>query len=397
MGATAPNPMPPAGVSASSLPNGLRVVIREDATAPLAAVDLWVRAGAADDDGTGAAHAVEHTLFMGSKDVAAGAVDAAVERVGGVLYAETLADATHYWATVPAGETGVVLGALRDLLHEPTVDAKGWERERRVMLEEIARSRTDAAAEVRRALASKLFGTPFGAPVTGTPDSLAAVTPDAIRAFFRRFYRPDRMVLVVVGPVSADTVRKEAAGILGGIAPAAGDAPGPGAVPIAKAGRVEVSRRDGARVEVGLAFPAAGDADVDVLCTILAGRLSAAVSGLADRAEVSHPWQRAGLVVMTAGGPAENESALRDALRSAAAVSAEGISAAQVSAAIQRRQWAWWLEHEKPAAQSKALGLAAVLGDLDEATTEPERLAAVTPEAVAAAAARAGAAVALKE
>jgi predicted Zn-dependent peptidase len=75
----------------------------------------------------------------------------------------------------------------------------------------------------------------------------------------------------------------------------------------------------------------------------------------------------------------------------------EGISAAQVSAAIQRRQWAWWLEHEKPAAQSKALGLAAVLGDLDEATMEPERLAAVTPEAVAAAAARAGAAVALKE
>jgi predicted Zn-dependent peptidase len=388
--------MPPSSVAASTLPNGLRVVIREDATAPLAAVDLWVRAGAGDDGGTGAAHALEHTLFMGSADVAAGAVDAAVERAGGVLYAETLVDATHYWATVPPGETGTVLTALRDLMREPSVGAAAWERERRVMLEEIARSRTDAAAELRRDLASKLFGPPFGAPVTGTPESLAAVTPDAIRAFYRRFYRPDRMTLVVVGPVSIETVRKEAAETLGAIAAATGGGPDPAAAPVARANRVEATRHDSGRVEVGIAFPASGGADVDVLCTILAGRLSAAVSGLADRVEVSHPWQRAGLIVMAAGGPVENEGALRDALRNVAAIAPQSISPAQVSAAVQRRQWAWWLEHEKPAAQSKALGLAATLGDADEATKEPDRLAAVTRDAVAAAAARAGAA-AVKE
>jgi zinc protease len=373
-----PNPMPPESVARKTLDNGVQVLVRRDAASPLAVVDLWVRAGAVDDGGTGAAHALEHMLFKGSADVPTGKVDAAVEAAGGVLYAETLADATHYWAAVPPDRTDDTLRALAQLLREPTVDATAWERERRVMMEEIARSRTDAPAETRRGLAAALFGLPYATPVAGEPAALAALDPDGIRAYYRRFYRSDRFTLVVVGPVTPGAIQKQAAESLGRIPRAKGPAPEETPPPAVKRAPVEITRTHGNSVDVGLAFPAGGGAAADVLSAILAGRLSASVTGIAERVQVSLPWQRAGILVLTAGGPLENEGAIRAALHRTAASAASGLSPGAVAAAIRRRQWSWWLDHERPAAQARALGLAATLGDLGEATGAGERLGAVS-------------------
>jgi zinc protease len=374
-------------VTSRTLDNGITVLVRPDAAAPLAVVDLWVYAGSVDDGGTGAAHALEHMVFRGSKDVPAGRVDATVEAAGGVLYATTYPDATHYWAAVPPEGVPTTLGALADAMCPPAVATADWERERKVMLEEISRDRDNLPAQARRTLAGRLFGTAYGAPVMGTPAALNRLEPDGIRAFHRQYYRPDRMGLVVVGRVEPDRVVEQARAAFGTIPKPAGRA-SERAAPKADSDPVEVEADDGTNLVVGTAWPAPSDdaGVVDVLCAIMRRRVSAAVGGLARRVEVSHPWQRADMIVLLLEGAESDRDVLRAAARRALSAPAESITASEVAAAARQRQWAWWAEEEKPAAQSRALGLAAAIGSWRDATAVQPRLDRVSVEGVRSAA-----------
>jgi predicted Zn-dependent peptidase len=372
--AQAPNPIPPAGVSTRALPNGGLVVVRRDASAPLCVVDLWIRAGATDDGGTGAAHAVEHMVFKGSTP----GIDDALEAAGIVAYAATLADATHYLATAPADKAPLVARTLCRVLNAPRIDPAAWELERRVMLEESERSRTDAVAEVRRALSARLFGSVYGAPVAGSPEALKALGGAGIAAFHRRWYRADRAILVVAGNVDAAAAMDGAVAALSAVK-AEGDSPKDIPVPAA-VGPVEaaVIRDDGSAA--GLAWPVDGAdaAALEVLCEVLRSRLPGRMGGVARVVSVSHPWQRAALLAIVAQGSFTDGEPVIAALRKAVAAATLGITASDVAAAARRSRWSWWLDHETPAEQGRALGLGAALGDVQRASLEPERLNAVT-------------------
>lgn len=389
LAAPPPNPLPPAQVATRTLENGLLVVARNDPAAPMAAVELWVRAGSVDDGGSGAAHALEHMAFRGSETAPAGQVDAAVESVGGALNATTYPDATRYWTTTAPDRFRVALAALANLVRPPLVHPDDWERERRVMLEEIARDQGDLAARARRALAGRLFGASYGAPVMGTPEALTRLTPEDIRAFHRKHYRPDAMIAVIVAPFEAAAVFKAVDDTLGRLPVTEGRA----AVrthPRPAAAFADVEADHGGALVVGLAWPAPSDdaAVVDVLNTILRQRLSAALGPLARRVEVSHPWQRADMVTLTIEGAEQDRAAIRAALRRVAQTAPSAITEAEVAAAIRRRQWAWWQDHEKPSSQARTLGLAAALGRAADASEAYPRLDAVSLPATRRAATR---------
>src|SRR5262245_38508504 len=84
-----------------TLPNGLRVVMRERHTSPLVAIDLWVRAGAREEGETetGSAHFLEHTLFKGTASRGVGESDIAIENLGATLNAATGPDYAHFHTT----------------------------------------------------------------------------------------------------------------------------------------------------------------------------------------------------------------------------------------------------------------------------------------------------------
>jgi len=376
-----PNPIPPSSVTVKHLANGASIVVRKVPAAPLCVADLWVKAGAADDGGTGAAHALEHMVFKGSLASPAVRVDAAVEATGAVLSASTLADATHFWASPPPDKLDAVLRSLVDVVREPLLDATAWETERKVILEEINRAKTDAVAETRRALVAKLIPTPAGLPASGTVDAIKALQRGTIRDFYRKYYRPDRLVMVVVGNVDADAAAKSAEAALGTLPAPSGLPPLPTAIPV-QAVPVEAATEDSGEVAVGIAFAAPGGDSpaLDIACSLLRARLESAMGKLADSVEVSHPWQRAGMVIAIVQGAPADRDEIASILRRTPPKLADGITESQVAAAVRARQWAWWLDQEPPLTQARTLGLAATLGNVEEATLLPEHLRVLTAD-----------------
>src|SRR5881628_2657595 len=94
-----------------TLPNGLTVVLSEDHTAPIVAVNLWYHVGSANErlGRTGFAHLFEHMLFQGSASVGANEHFELVQRAGGTLNGSTWLDRTNYFETVPSHQLELAL------------------------------------------------------------------------------------------------------------------------------------------------------------------------------------------------------------------------------------------------------------------------------------------------
>ncbi|HLV80105.1 MAG TPA: pitrilysin family protein, partial [Chthonomonadaceae bacterium] len=142
-----------------ALPNGLRVLVRERHSRPLVAVDVWVRAGAREESAgeEGCAHCLEHTLFKGTTTRGPGETDAAIESLGGTLDASTLPDAVHFTTTVASSHLGEALRILADVLCNATLPDAEFERERGVILDELARHDSDPSARLVDLLYASAF------------------------------------------------------------------------------------------------------------------------------------------------------------------------------------------------------------------------------------------------
>ncbi|MFW6163039.1 MAG: M16 family metallopeptidase, partial [Planctomycetota bacterium] len=166
-------------VTRTTLDNGLRVVVAEDHAVPVAAIGLWVDAGACDEpeDRRGVAHFLEHMMFRGSEHVGPEEHAQEIARLGGDCNAATGPDFTVYHETVPAGavEDAVRLEADRFLRLAPSADILGVER--RVILEELGAYENQPAVrallEVQKAIAGDH---PYALPPLGRAEDLQALT-----------------------------------------------------------------------------------------------------------------------------------------------------------------------------------------------------------------------------
>ncbi len=185
---------------------------------PVAAVWLWIDAGAADEPAAraGAAHFLEHMLFKGTACRAVGAASLEIERCGGDLNAFTSWDHTVLHATVRAGRWEQAADVLADLARGPLFDPDEFAREREVILDEIRAYADDVGSVVHDALRARLWPRhPYGRPVLGTPDTVGAMPLDAVRGFWETHWTADRAVFAVAGPVEPDRAREEADRLLG--------------------------------------------------------------------------------------------------------------------------------------------------------------------------------------
>ncbi|PKZ42592.1 peptidase M16, partial [Kytococcus schroeteri] len=123
-----------------TLPNGLRVVVQPDATAPVVAVNLWVRVGSGHEapGHTGFAHLFEHLMFQGSANVRTGEHFERLMAVGGSANATTALDRTNYFETLPAGalDLALWLESDRHLLLREALDQSTLDNQRSVVVEE---------------------------------------------------------------------------------------------------------------------------------------------------------------------------------------------------------------------------------------------------------------------
>jgi predicted Zn-dependent peptidase len=188
------------------LANGLNVVLSEDHTAPIVAVNLWYHVGSANErvGRTGFAHLFEHMLFQGSANVGSNEHFEFVQRAGGTLNGSTWLDRTNYYETVPSNQLELVL----------------WLEANRMgyLLPAMTQQKLDMQREVvqnerRWSMDNQPYGTwwerlpalafppehPFHHSLIGSMADLDAASLEDIATFFSTYYTPDNAVLSIAG------------------------------------------------------------------------------------------------------------------------------------------------------------------------------------------------------
>ena len=194
----------------TKLANGLRVIVKEDRRAPTAVHMVWYRAGSMDEkDGTsGVAHALEHLMFKGTKNLKSGEFNKRVAEAGGRDNAFTSRDYTAYFQIVPKAALEEMMKLEADRMANLTLDAKEFAAEIKVVMEE-RRLRTDdnPQALVYEVLNSTIFQAhPYRRPIIGWMDDLEHMTWQDARDWYRQWYAPNNAYVVVVGDVDHSEV-----------------------------------------------------------------------------------------------------------------------------------------------------------------------------------------------
>ncbi|MGQ9658107.1 MAG: M16 family metallopeptidase, partial [Fimbriimonadales bacterium] len=199
-------------VSRVQLANGLQIIVERTPNATLTALEVWVRTGVAHEtaETSGVAHLLEHLLFRGAVGLLPDALDSAFENAGGVLDAFTERDWTRFRASLLPNQWREPLQTLLRSLLAPALPADALEKERQIILrDEYATHHADPIRPARYALFAEMFPQhPYGLPLLGNPDTLSQIGIETIRQFHRAHYRPEQMIIVVVGAVEPSAVRE---------------------------------------------------------------------------------------------------------------------------------------------------------------------------------------------
>lgn len=185
-----------------TLPNGLRAVLVHVPGASLGAVDIWVQAGSGLErpEERGAAHLLEHMIFRGTPGRSPGVLDQQMELCGGMANAGTTRDFAHFYATVQPPHVPQAIELLADALRNASLDPTALERERGVILDELARGEQLRERAIRDAAYAAAFaGHPYAESIVGRRETIRALPSRAVQGFHARCYRPERSVVVVAG------------------------------------------------------------------------------------------------------------------------------------------------------------------------------------------------------
>jgi zinc protease len=188
------------------LNNGLRVILREDHSAPIVSVWTWYRIGSRNEQPgkTGLSHWVEHMQFKGTPSIEKGQIFRDVSRVGGTLNALTSHDWTAYFETVPSHQIDLPLRIESDRMVGSLFAPEEVESERTVILSERQGAENNPGyALYEEVVGSAFHAHPYRHMVIGYECDLRAISRDDLFQHYRRFYHPGNAFIVAVGDFDA--------------------------------------------------------------------------------------------------------------------------------------------------------------------------------------------------
>ncbi|MHB8203793.1 MAG: M16 family metallopeptidase, partial [Desulfomonilaceae bacterium] len=188
-----------------TLKNGLEVLIQEDHARKIAAAELWVTVGSADEESSerGISHLIEHMAFKGTARRGVGQIAKEIEALGGEINAYTSWDETVFHIAAPSTEIANILDILVDAVFNPALDSEELNREKQVILEEILETEERPERKSSQLIFSTAFVTsPYKYPVIGVKDIVEKFTREDVVAFREKWYVPSNMFLVVSGDVN---------------------------------------------------------------------------------------------------------------------------------------------------------------------------------------------------
>lgn len=399
------------GAESFTLANGLTVVVVPNARAPVVKHMVWYRVGGADEgEGeSGIAHFLEHLMFKGTDKRPAGEFSRLVAKNGGRENAFTSYDFTAYHQTIARDRLEMVMALEAERMTRLVITPDEVDRERLVVLEE-RRTRTDnnPSSRLREQMSAvQFYNYPYRRPVIGWEHEIRALDRERILAFYRRWYAPNNAILVVAGDITAAELKPLAEKHYGAI---------PAAAPVVRV-RPDEPPQTAAR-EVVLSDPRVPQPSwsrswlapshlwgakehayaLEVLAEILGGGASARLyralvleAGIADSAgafynSATRGPSRFGFFAAPRRevDPVKVERAVEAEI---ARVLADGVDPGEIARAKTRMKAAAVLARDSLETGAQALGAALAVGlKVEDVESWPERIDAVTPEQVAAAA-----------
>ncbi len=205
----------------TTLDNGLTVLVKEMPGTRVATVQVWVKTGSVYENGdeAGITHFIEHMIFKGTETRGPGQLAEAIEGVGGQVNAYTSYEYTVYHATLSAEHWKLAFDVLADAIMHSTFDPVEVEREKKVVLEEVAmRYDRPNIMLFHELMATAYTRHPYRLPVIGSVESIKNFSREKILTYMQKHYYPQNMTVVVVGDVKAWEVTDAVDEVMGSMA-----------------------------------------------------------------------------------------------------------------------------------------------------------------------------------
>jgi zinc protease len=207
------------------LTNGLTVIVHEDHKAPIVAINMWYHVGSKNEKPgkTGFAHLFEHLMFGGSEH-APGSYIEAMEKVGATdLNGTTNPDRTNYFENVPTSAVDYALWMESDRMGHllGALDQKTLDLQRGVVQNEKRQGENQPYGVTRQLLTQNTYpaGHPYSWTTIGDMADLDAASMKDVSEWFKTYYGPSNVVMVIAGDIDAKTAREKAEKYFGDIPP----------------------------------------------------------------------------------------------------------------------------------------------------------------------------------
>ncbi len=205
-----------------TLDNGLKVIVHQDTSTPLVALNILYDVGARDEDPdkTGFAHLFEHLMFGGSVNIPK--YDVPLENAGGENNAFTNNDITNYYLTIPKQNLELAFWLESDRMLDLAFSKKSLKTQQNVVIEEFKQSYLNQPYGdvwlLLKPLAYKVH--PYQWSTIGKEIShIENATMEDVKAFYRKFYHPNNAIMIVAGNVNTKEIKTLAEKWFGPIAP----------------------------------------------------------------------------------------------------------------------------------------------------------------------------------
>jgi zinc protease len=190
-------------VTETVLPNGLKVLLKEEHKSPVVTFQIWYRVGARNErlGKTGLSHVLEHMMFKGSKKYGPKQFSQVVQRNGGNDNAFTSKEYTAYFENFAADRLEIAMDLEADRMQNLLLDPKDFLSERDVVKEERRMRYEDDPTNtmVEQMMATAFAAHPYQWPVIGWMADLGNLTRDDLYQHYRTYYAPNNATIVVVG------------------------------------------------------------------------------------------------------------------------------------------------------------------------------------------------------
>ncbi|OFW20350.1 MAG: hypothetical protein A3H97_20645 [Acidobacteria bacterium RIFCSPLOWO2_02_FULL_65_29] len=204
-----------------TLDNGLKVLVREEHTAPLASVWCWYKVGSRDERPglTGVSHWVEHMNFKGTTNIPRDQVKGIIEQFGGAWNGYTWIDQTTYLETATRDALDRMLFIESERMARCLYHPDDCESERTVIISELHGGENDPDQLLDQELTATAFKAhPYRHPTIGWLSDLQSMTREDLYGYYRSHYVPNNATLVIVGDVEPDDVFRKVEAHFGGVA-----------------------------------------------------------------------------------------------------------------------------------------------------------------------------------